>query len=256
MTIRQNVPNGAPCWVELMSSDPDRSAAFYHELLGWETGEPNPEFGGYRILSLGGEQVAGLMQAQPGMPVTDVWSVYLCVDDAVPTVAAARKAGSEIIADAMAVGDLGTMAVITDAGGAVIGMWQPGEHRGGVVATDNAPCHFELQTRDFDASVAFYETVFGWKPEQTPSDDPTFRYTVLNVADGENAGIMDATAFLPEGVPAHWGIYFAVPDVDATLATTEKLGGSIVMPAEDTPYGRLAVATDVNGATFKLRGEV
>lgn len=255
MTIRQNVPNGAPCWVELMSSDTDKSAAFYHELFGWEADEPNPEFGGYRTLTLAGEQVAGLMHAQPDMPVTDVWSVYLCVDDAAATVAAAQAAGSEVIAGAMAVGDLGTMAVITDPGGAVIGMWQPGEHRGGVVATDGAPCHFELQTRAYDASIQFYETVFGWKTE-VASDTPEMRYTVFNVADGENAGIADATTFLPDDVPSHWGVYFAVSDVDAALATTEKLGGSIVMPAEDTPYGRLAVATDPNGATFKLRGEV
>ena len=33
MTIRQNVPNGAPCWIDLMSSDTDKSRAFYGELL-------------------------------------------------------------------------------------------------------------------------------------------------------------------------------------------------------------------------------
>ena len=35
MTIRQNVPNGAPCWVDLMSSDAEKSTAFYGELFGW-----------------------------------------------------------------------------------------------------------------------------------------------------------------------------------------------------------------------------
>ncbi len=29
--------------------------------------------------------------------------------------------------------------------------------------------------------------------------------------------------------------------------------GSVVMDAEDTPYGRLAVVTDPTGAQFKLR---
>ena len=51
---------------------------------------------------------------------------------------------------------------------------------------------------------------------------------------------MDASAFLPEGVPAHWSIYFGVEDADASLGRIVELGGSIVEPAEDTPYGRLA----------------
>ena len=77
-----------------------------------------------------------------------------------------------------------------------------------------------------------------------------------DVTQGETqaAGIMDASSFLPDGVPAHWSIYWAVEDTDATLAKAVELGGSIVLPAEDTPYGRLAQAADPTGALFKLLG--
>jgi len=54
-------------------------------------------------------------------------------------------------------------------------------------------------------------------------------------------------------VHLHWSVYFAVDDVDKALATVEKLGGAIVLPAEDTPYGRIASATD--GAALKLRAD-
>jgi len=254
MTIRQNVQNGVPCWVDLMSSDTAKSTEFYSELFGWTAEAPNPEFGGYTNFVKDGDRVAGLMQSHPGEGVADVWSIYLCVDDAAATVQAARDCGGDVIVDAMPVGALGTMAVVTDAGGAAIGMWQPGEHRGGLVGTGGAPCHFELHTRDYDATVAFYEKVFGWTP--TPvSDTADFRYTLLDVADGENAGIMDAAAFLPDGVPAHWSVYFAVADADAALAKVVELGGAIVHPAESTPYGRLATAADPNGAIFKLRAD-
>ena len=50
MTIRQNVPHGAPCWIDLMSSDTDKSVAFYGALFGWTADEPNEEFGGYTQL--------------------------------------------------------------------------------------------------------------------------------------------------------------------------------------------------------------
>ena len=37
-----------------------------------------------------------------------------------------------------------------------------------------------------------------------------------------------------------------------TAARIVELGGAIVSPPEDTPYGRLATATDPVGVQFKL----
>jgi hypothetical protein len=64
---------------------------------------------------------------------------------------------------------------------------------------------------------------------------------------------MDAAAFLPEGAAANWSIYWATDDIDATVADTKSLGGSVVTDPMDTPYGRLATVTDPAGAQFKLR---
>jgi predicted enzyme related to lactoylglutathione lyase len=183
-----------------------------------------------------------------------VWSIYLAVADAAATIAAAEAAGSTVIVPAMPVGDLGTMGVVTDAGGAVIGLWQPGEHKGfGYLAEPGAPGWFELWTRDHAASVSFYEDVFGWKTS-VQGDTDEFRYTTLGEGESQAAGIMDASGFLPEGVPAHWSVYFSVEDTDAALAKVKDLGGDVVVPAEDTPYGRLATASDPTGARFKLVG--
>ena len=33
---------GTPSWVELSSPDPDASAAFYRDVLGWSATEPGP----------------------------------------------------------------------------------------------------------------------------------------------------------------------------------------------------------------------
>jgi uncharacterized protein len=178
--------------------------------------------------------------------------VYLATDDAEATVAAATAPGGAVIVPAMDVMALGRMAVVIDAGQAAIGMWQPGEHKGfGVFAEPGTPTWFELHTRDYDASVAFYRDVFGWDAHAM-SDTPEFRYTTLGRDDDALAGIMDASGFLPAGVPAHWSVYFGVEDTDAALAQAVDLGGAIVMGAEDTPYGRLATAADPTGALFKL----
>ena len=85
-------------------------------------------------------------------------------------------------------------------------------------------------------------------------DSPEFRYTTLGEGEEQLAGIMDASGFLPEGVPAHWSVYFRVDDTDAALKQAVELGGTVVVPAEDTPYGRLATAADPTGAVFKLVG--
>ncbi len=44
-------------------------------------------------------------------------------------------------------------------------------------------------------------------------------------------------------------------DIDKALAEVAQMGGATVLPAEDTPYGRIAVATDSTGAAFKLRAD-
>ena len=147
---------------------------------------------------------------------------------------------------------LGRMAIVTDPGGAMIGAWQPGEHKGfGVYGEPGTPSWFELHTRAYHASVQFYRDVFKWDAH-TASDTPEFRYTTYGDGDAALAGIMDASAFLPAGSPGNWSIYFGADDADKTLDQIVHLGGSIVQPAEDTPYGRLAQAADPTGALFKL----
>ena len=255
MPQRDVAPNGAPCWIELFTSDTDTDRAFYGELFGWTSESAGEEYGGYINFSKDGMPVAGCMHndGQAGMP--NLWSVYLATDDAEKTVAAAAAHGGEVVVPAMQVMELGTMAVLADAGQAAIGTWQPGLHKGfGVIAEPGAPAWFELHTRDYDASVQFYQDVFKWDTH-VEGDSPEFRYTTLGRGEGALAGIMDASSFLPEGVPAHWSVYFAVEDTDAALAKVAGLGGSIVTAAEDTPYGRLATAADPTGAVFKLVAE-
>jgi predicted enzyme related to lactoylglutathione lyase len=186
---------------------------------------------------------------QSGSP--DLWSVYLATEDAQATADAAVANGGQVLVPAMEVMQLGSMAVLADPGGAAIGAWQPGLHTGfAIFGETGTPTWFELHTRDYDASVQFYRDVFTWDTH-VAGDTPEFRYTTLGEGD-PLAGIMDASAFLPDGVPANWSVYFGVDDTDAALAKTVHLGGAIILPAEDTPYGRLAQAADPTGALFKL----
>jgi len=54
------------------------------------------------------------------------------------------------------------------------------------------------------------------------------------------------------GEPSGWNVYFEVADVDAALAQVTALGGKIIEPAQDTPYGRMARVEDPTGTAFRL----
>jgi predicted enzyme related to lactoylglutathione lyase len=258
MSQRDSIPVGAPCWVELLTSDLAKSTTFYGELFGWTAKEAGPDTGGYVSFHHHGVPVAGCMpkaNLPGGAPEgPDGWSVYLVTPDARATAAAAADHGGQVCSPAMDVMDLGTMVVVADPGNATIGVWEPKEHKGfAATGEPGTPYWFELHTRDYDAAVRFYRDVFGWDTYVT-SDTDDLRYTTLGEGDGRRAGIIDASGFLAADEPAHWVVYYGVADVDATLARVIALGGMIVEPAVDTPYGRLAKCTDVTGALFKLAG--
>jgi predicted enzyme related to lactoylglutathione lyase len=256
MTTRDRAPLGAPCWTDLWTSDVEGSRTFYASLLGWEALEPSPEFGGYFMFTRDGVPVAGCMgDMGDDMPANDTWKIYLSTDDIAATAQNTQRAGGQILSPVMPVADLGTQVVFEDPTGANLGAWQPGTFPGFTVLDEpGAPSWFELYTREYDAAVDFYRTVF---PLETTvmSDTEEFRYTTLSAAGApaEVAGIMDAAPSLPEGVPSRWAIYWEVANVDAASATTVQLGGSVLEEAVDTPYGRMATVTDPAGAQFKLR---
>lgn len=242
---------GAPCWIDLLTTNPDGARTFYTELFGWtyEVGDQE-KYGGYITAFKDGRAVAGMMGNDPQAGFPDSWSTYLRVDDADATAAAVTDAGVQIFMGPMDIPEQGRMAMIADAGGAAIGLWQFGGHTGfQVAAVPGAPAWHELFTRDYRATVKFYRDVFGWDTD-VMSDTDEFRYTTLGTGRDAQAGIMDASAFLPEGIPAHWRVHFGVDSTDAASDTTVAMGGRVVDPAQNTPYGRCATLADPAGATF------
>jgi uncharacterized protein len=255
MSNRDHAPVGAPCWADLWTSDVEGSRRFYADLFGWEAQAPSPEFGGYFMFTRDGAPAAGAMGDMDDMPASNTWKIYLATDDIAKTVKTAEAEGAHIIVPPMAVADLGTQAVLVDPTGAEVGAWQPGTFPGFTVLDEpGAPSWFEDLTREHAAAVTFYQSVFGWETDSV-SDTDEFRYATMRDPSGagELAGIMDATSFLPDGVPSHWSVYWEVDSVDATVGNVTRLGGSVIVGAEDTPYGRLATVADPAGAQFKLR---
>ena len=252
MPTRESAPFGAPCWIDLFSSDPDRAEEFYGRLFGWTAEHTGEEYGGYVNFRKGDAMVAGMMRNDGSAGMPDAWTTYLATADAKATSEAAIAAGGQVFLEPMQVMQLGTMGMLADPSGAAIGLWQPGVHRGyGLVGEAGAPVWHELHTRDYAGALDFYRTVFGWET-QSVGDTDDFRYSQM-VHEGDlYAGVMDSSAFLPDGVPSTWQIYIGVEDVDTLLNRTEEFGGAVLQPAQDTPFGRLAQIGDPTGAIIKL----
>ncbi|MGB6450666.1 MAG: VOC family protein, partial [Steroidobacteraceae bacterium] len=101
----------------------------------------------------------------------------------------------------------------------------------------------ELATTDPGAAGAFYARVLGWKA-QAWDKDPS--YTLLSTARGPAGGMMRLPAEAQaNGTGASWLAYVAVPDVNAAVATAQRLGGRVVKPLTSLPDGgKYAVLAD------------
>lgn len=249
-----DITPGAPCWIDLMTSDVERAKTFYGELFGWtyRTGDQE-KYGGYVTASKDGKSVAGLMQKQEDMgQMPDVWTTYLRTDDINATSEAAAANGGLVYLPPMEVPEQGHMAMYGDTTGAAIGAWQFGEHHGyQLVAEPGSAVWHELHARDYEAAVEFYKSVFGWETD-VMSDTPELRYTTLGVGNDAKAGIYDASADLPEEAPSNWQIYFGVENADAAIEKAVAMGATLIEPAQDTTFGRMATIADPTGATFKI----
>ncbi|MEV8535727.1 VOC family protein [Streptomyces sp. NPDC051211] len=250
---------GTPCWVDASLPDVEAGKRFYGELFGWTFGGASGEYGGYTQAYSGGRNVAALAPKPDGRLPT-VWGVYLYTSDAYAAAARIRAAGGQMVMEPMPVGPYGTAAMAADPGGAVFGLWQPGTHHGFEASMEPYTyCWTEVYTRARDAVDTFYAQVFGYVAQD--QDDAGIDYRLWSPPgsrpgpDTAVAGRSLITEAFPEFLPAHFLVYFAVPDVDASVATLRRLGGRVSAEPFDTPYGRIAVVADNQGAAFALLAE-
>ena len=242
---------GTPCWIELVTPDRDKAVAFYGGLFGWTAGEQSEEFGGYSMFLKGDKPIAGLMPEVPEMTGPATWAVYLATPDAEKTATTATERGGSVLVPPMAVADLGTMVVVSDASGQVHSGWQAQAFPG--IDTDDEPGEpvwFEAYSRAFATTRDFLRDVFAWDIHlQADGDD--FRYATNAPEQTATAGLMDASGWGEDFQPT-WTFYVKVDDMDATVVRVRELGGSVTQGPDDTPYGVLTEVADPNGQRFKV----
>jgi predicted enzyme related to lactoylglutathione lyase len=248
MGERTSYPPGTFSWVDLQTSDPQAAKSFYGDLLGWTYEDiPIGDDSTYSMAQVQGQSVAAIGGLQgPDMPPH--WNCYVTVDSADVTADRARELGARILAEPFDVFDAGRMAGFLDPQGAILSVWEPKENIGaGLVNVPGALTWNDLISPDIAGSAQFYRDLFDWKIEEIPGAEG--QYWSIENRGRQNGGLMPMP---PGGHPA-WNLYFAVEDVDATVAKAGELGGETVMGPMDIPNGtRLAVIRDPQNAVFSV----
>ncbi|MDQ3898342.1 MAG: VOC family protein [Actinomycetota bacterium] len=107
--------------------------------------------------------------------------------------------------------------------------------------------HFEVIGKDAAALQAFYSELFEWEMDtNNPMNYGTIQREGNTLPDG--TGIGGGVGPGPEGYGGHVTFYAQVPDVEASLAKAEQLGGKRMMgPDEIMPGLTIGQFTDPEG---------
>ena len=92
----------------------------------------------------------------------------------------------------------------------------------------HAVVHFEVTGKDGDKLKSYFAELFGW---DINSDNPMNYGTVDREANvtPEGVGIGGGISATMEGSPGYVTFYVEVPDIEASLAKAEELGGTRLM---------------------------
>jgi predicted enzyme related to lactoylglutathione lyase len=175
------------------------------------------------------------------------WTVSLATDDADATAARIVEHGGSVRRGPVDLPGHGRAAAALDPTGGAFGIWQAGGSIGFQVADEpGAVTWTDARLRDVGRGERFFTAVFGHALEPVP-DAPDGYATLL--VGGEPVGGVVGT---PPDIASHWLTYFSVADVDATAAVAARAGARVLLPAEDSPFGRISILTDPFGATFAV----
>jgi predicted enzyme related to lactoylglutathione lyase len=125
MASSEELPEvGRVAWLELLTNDRPRAAAFYRELVGWEIGAPHERGDeGVAHALFHHDRIMGLLRDQPrGSPLPPHWVYYIRVADLDEAITRVKALGGFIFEDPAPV-DGGRRVIVLEPTGAPVGLW-------------------------------------------------------------------------------------------------------------------------------------
>lgn len=251
-----DVPRGRFVWYELMTTDVEAAKRFYGDVVGWTDvpfeNAPMP----YTIWMNGQAPVGGLMELmaeQRAQGVPPNWLIYISTPDVDDTLKRAVELGGNVLLEAHDIPEVGRIAVLADAQGAVFAAYRPVHptpNDGGPPVSGQFSWH-ELAAADQGGAWDFYHTLFDWEKTGSADMGEAGLYQMFGADDVPWGGIFDKPPEMPG--PPFWLGYVRVSDLDAAVQRVRDLGGQVLVEPMEVPGGdRIAQCLDPQGAAFAL----
>ena len=124
---------GEFCWLDLAATDAAAARQFYRRVFGWTPHEQAVNGGRFTRMQLGGRDIGSLYQLSRRSFEREVpshWLPYVKVDDIDEALRRALAHDGRILVRPFVVDDVARIAVILDAVGAQVGLWEPLKNNG------------------------------------------------------------------------------------------------------------------------------
>ena len=243
-------------WYELLTTDVPAAQSFYGKVVGWDVQDASTSEFAYRLCSVGGMPVAGLME----LPLegrkkgaTPRWVGYVAVEDLDGVVDRLKRLGGTVYVPPTD-SNIGRFAVVADPQTATLALVKglkygdPDAAPGGL----GRVCWHELFAADAKAAFEFYRTLLGWQKAE-PMAMPIDSYQLFAAGKWTMGGMFDKIVSAP--VP-FWLYYFEVADLDLAMGRVTTEGGQITRgPIELWGDIWIAHCIDSQGAVFALQGQ-
>ena len=251
-------------WYELMTTDASAAQSFYRGLCGWEFADSGMPDMDYRLFSMAGSMVGGLIALSPEMEAGDArpsWSGYVAVDDVDASCDVVSRLGGQVLMPVKHVPQVGRFAFISDPKGGMLYLMQAESDEPSESFASHAPrvghCAWnELMTDDPEEASGFYGELFGWVKTDSMDMGPMGEYALYR--NGKDRDFMLAGMMArPELVPTStWCHYFRVPSIGGAAEYIGNNGGQVVIGPMEIPGDEYSLAgIDPQGAFFALVGE-
>jgi predicted enzyme related to lactoylglutathione lyase len=253
---------GKIIWRDLLTHDSRASQEFYGELFGWEFENVGSASGlnsnsAYTLIRHNGNLIGGMIDTVALNNRNDIsqWVVLMSVDDVNAAVATVAERGGEVLTPPTNLQQRGTVAVVRDAEGALLGLLQTRD--GDPADRDPDVDSFlwdELWTTDVANASAFYGEVAGleadeWDVDENQESGATYR--LLKAGETPRVGIMPNPL---EGLQPVWVSYLRVDSPAAIAARVADLGGRVIVEAQPRPLGgEVAFVAGPSGAGIALQ---
>ena len=251
-------------WYELMTSDHEAAQQFYAEVVGWKLTPFAADGHPYTVIEIeGGRGVGGIMPIPPEAAQNGLkpcWVGYVHVADIDAAVATLKAAGGNVHHGPDPIPTVGRFAVVADPQGTMFNLLQPEsseEFPALAMGTPGGVDWHELHGTDWEGSLQFYASQFGWSGTGQMDMGPlgAYQFFAMEPApEGADCGTTRGAMYNDkDATRPYWLFYFHVDAIDAAAARVTDHGGTIVQGPHEVPGGQWIVnAQDPQGALFAL----